>query len=87
MLDEGWLVVVICHTHPEKRGYNWYGEWSMRCRSPDQTRELFLITARNEMEFRVFKTANAVISLLHDHGFSYASIPLVPGGIQVHSLK
>ena len=76
--------MVICHAQPDKRGYNWYGEWSMRCRSPDQKQELYLITARNESEFRLFKTANAVISLLHDHGLHFASIPLVPGDERVH---
>lgn len=76
----GWDVEVVARQDAEKRSYNWYGEWTIRCISPDGKQEKHLITARNDLEFRVFKTANAVISFLHDLGFSRATLPLREGG-------
>lgn len=76
----GWDVEVVARRDAEKKSYNWYGEWTIRGISPDGEQEKHLVTARNDVEFRVFKTANAVISFISDLGFPRVVLPLQEGG-------
>lgn len=78
-VKHGWLVEVVCRQTPEKRAYNWYGEWTIRIVSPDGTREKHLVTTREDMEFRIFKTTNSVISFLLDLGYPEVVLPLQTG--------
>lgn len=80
LLQDGWHVEIVCRRDAEKRSYNWHGEWTIRGISPDGLQEKILITARNELEFRVLKTANGVISFMLDMGFGHIHLPLFEGG-------
>lgn len=80
LLQDGWQVEIVCRRDAEKRSYNWHGEWTVRGISPDGLQEKILITARNELEFRVLKTANGVISFMLDMGFEHIHLPLFEGG-------
>lgn len=80
LLQEGWHVEIVCQSDAEKRSYNWYGEWTIRGISPDGAQEKILITSRSEINIRVLKTTNGVISFMLDMGFEHVHLPLLKGG-------
>lgn len=78
-LSEGWQIEVVCKKAGEKRHANWYGAWGVRIISPDGQTERTLVTFRKDMDQRLFRTANGLISFLVDCGVRIPSVPVHEG--------
>lgn len=79
LVDTGWQMEVICIQSAEKRQAMYYGRWAIRVVSPDGRYERTLVTARKNMEKRLFKTINGLVSFLEDFRVKAPHIPLVEG--------
>jgi hypothetical protein len=58
----------------------------VHCVSPDGETRRLLVTARNNMAAREFKTINGLSSFLAGLGVSIVSIPMLEGKIASHNL-
>lgn len=86
LLAEGHSVDVVCRTTPKKTSAQWSGIWTVHCVSPDGETRRLLVTARNNMVAREFKTINGLVSFLAGVGLTTASIPMGEGKIASHRL-
>jgi len=84
-LCEGHRCDVLCRVTPERTAAQWSGVWTVHCVGPDGDRRL-LVTSRNNMVAREFKTINGLTSFLSGLGFDLVSIPMVEGKIGRHTL-
>lgn len=78
-LSRGWQIEVICKKAAEKRQANWHGAWGIRIISPDGRNERTLVTYRKDMEQRLFRTVNGLISFLVECGITRPTVPLSEG--------
>lgn len=78
-LSEGWRIEVVCRKAGEKRHANWYGAWGVRIISPDGRSERTLVTFRKDMDQRLFRTINGLVSFLSECGVTRPCVPLVEG--------
>lgn len=86
LLAEGHSVDVVCRTTPTKTSAQWSGIWTVHCVSPDGEMRRLLVTARNNMVAREFKTINGLVSFLAGVGLTTASIPMCAGKVASHRL-
>mgnify|MGYP005850172269 CR=1 FL=1 len=86
LLGEGHSCDVLCRLTPERTMAQWSGVWTVHCVAPDGERRL-LVTARNNMAAREFKTINGLTSFLTSLGLDLVSIPMVEGKIGTHRLS
>ena len=84
LLSEGHSADVVCRITPTKTSAQWSGIWTVHCVSPDGETRRLLVTARNNMAAREFKTINGLVSFLAGLGVSIASIPMVEGKVASH---
>ena len=78
-LSRGWQIEVICKKAGEKRQANWHGAWGIRIISPDGKNERTLVTYRKDMEQRLFRTINGLVSFLVECGINRPTVPLSEG--------
>ena len=78
-LSRGWRIEVVCKTAGEKRHANWYGAWGVRIISPDGKSERTLVTYRKDLDLRLFRTVNGLISFLVECGITRPTVPLSEG--------
>lgn len=78
-LSEGWRIEVICRKAGEKKHATWYGGWVIRIISPDGTNERTLVTFRKDLDQRLFRTINGLVSFLADCGITRPCVPLLEG--------
>lgn len=79
LVASGWQLQVFCAGSAEKKHQNYFGTWGIRIISPDGTYERTLVTARKDMQMRMFKTVNGLIAFLYDLNVKVPSIPLEQG--------
>ncbi len=85
LLTEGYLVEVVCKEAAEKRHNSWYGTWVVRAVHADGRDDKMLVTSRNYLKVREFKTIVGLVSFLADMGCKTASLPLQEGGRERHA--
>lgn len=92
LVNAGYRAEIICQSDAYSKASVWCGEWVIRVVSPDGTFEKFLASTghqdveQEEIEFRVFKRANGVMSFMHAAGFTYTTIPFKEGGRSSHTI-
>ena len=86
LLAEDHSVDVVCRATPTRTTAQWSGIWTVHCVSPDGKTRRLLVTARNNMVAREFKTINGLVSFLAGVGLTTASIPMREGKIASHRL-
>ena len=90
LLSRGHQAVVVCSETPRQKAYFWHGQWHILCASLDGQSERLLVSARRDAKGgdkpREFKTANGLISFLHDLGFRMVMVPMEEGGRIGHNL-
>jgi|SRR6056297_489405 len=86
LLAEGHSADVLCRVTPQRTTAQWSGVWTVHCVSPDSEERRLLVTARNTMAAREFKTINGLTSFLASLGFEVVSIPMVEGKVGAHRL-
>lgn len=79
LVGTGWMLEVLCVVTAVKRHANYFGEWSVTVVSPDCATQLDLVTARNAVETRSFRTINGLVSFLEGFGVFAPQIPLRAG--------
>lgn len=88
LLGEGYTAEVVCRTEPIRRAAaQWAGLWTIHCVAPDGASRRLLVTARNTMAEREFKTINGLVSFLVGLGLKVVSIPMEEGGVASHALE
>jgi hypothetical protein len=85
-LSEGHSCDVLCRVTPVRTTAQWSGVWTVHCAAPDGERRL-LVTARNNMVAREFKTINGLTSFVVSLGFDLVSVPMVEGKVASHRLS
>lgn len=90
LVNAGYRAEVVCQADAFVKSSVWYGEWYIRVVSPDGLATKYLTATtqpgpEDEIEFRVFKTANGLISFMVWAGFTYTTVPFVAGGVSSHS--
>lgn len=78
-LTRGWQIEVICKKAAEKRQANWHGAWGIRIVSPDGNLERTLVTYRKDMDQRLFRTINGLVSFLSECGVTRPCVPMLQG--------
>ena len=86
LLAEGHSADVVCRATPKRTSAQWSGVWTVHCVSPDSETRRLLVTARNNMAAREFKTINGLSSFLAGLGVSIISIPMVEGKTASHKM-
>lgn len=87
LLGEGHSADVVCRAQPERKAAaQWSGVWTIHCTSPDGGERRLLVTARNNMVQREFKTINGLASFLTGLGLESISIPMVEGKAAINRL-
>lgn len=86
LLAEGHSADVVCRTTPTRTSAQWSGVWTVHCVSPDGEMRRLLVTSRNNMVAREFKTINGLVSFLAGVGLTMASIPMLEGKVASHKL-
>ncbi|WP_345741867.1 hypothetical protein [Epibacterium ulvae] len=86
LLAEGHSADVVCRETPTRTTAQWSGVWTVHCVSPDGETRRLLVTARNNMVEREFKTINGLVSFLAGVGLTTASIPMLEGKTASHRL-
>jgi hypothetical protein len=86
LLAEDHSVDVVCRATPTRTTAQWSGIWTVHCVSPDGKTRRLLVTARNNMVAREFKTINGLVSFLAGVGLTTASIPMQEGKGASHRL-
>ncbi|WP_039018294.1 hypothetical protein [Halocynthiibacter namhaensis] len=86
LLAEDHSVDVVCRATPTKTSAQWSGVWTVHCVSPDGEIRRLLVTSRNNMVAREFKTINGLVSFLAGVGLTTASIPMCEGKVASHRL-
>jgi hypothetical protein len=86
LLAKGYSADVVCRTTPTRTSAQWSGVWTVHCVSPDGEMRRLLVTSRNNMVAREFKTINGLISFLAGVGLTMASIPMLEGKVASHKL-
>ncbi|AWD20889.1 hypothetical protein B6K69_03745 [Fuscovulum blasticum] len=86
LLAQGYCIEVICEKGAERRNNTWYGVWIVRAGAPDRRNDKMLVTSRNLLKFRDFRTISGLVSFLADMGCKTASIPLEQGRCEPHHL-
>lgn len=86
LLAEGHSADVVCRVTPKRTGAQWSGIWTVHCVSPDSETRRLLVTVRNNMAAREFKTINGLSSFLAGLGVSIISIPMAEGKVASHKL-
>lgn len=86
LLAENHSVEVVCRTTPTRTSAQWSGVWTVHCVSPDGEMRRLLVTSRNNMVAREFKTINGLVSFLAGVGLTMASIPMLEGKVATHKL-
>lgn len=86
LLAEGHSADVVCRCTPKRTSAQWSGVWTVHCISPDGETRRLLVTARNNMAAREFKTINGLVSFLVGLDLNTASIPMVEGKVTSHKL-
>ncbi|CUH52672.1 hypothetical protein [Shimia marina] len=86
LLAEGHSADVVCRATPTKTSAQWSGVWTVHCVSPDGEIRRLLVTSRNNMVAREFKTINGLVSFLAGVGLTTASIPMLEGKVASHRL-
>lgn len=86
LLANGYVAEVVCRESSEKRYNNWTGLWVIRATRPDGTDERLLVTARDYVKMREFKTIVGLASFLHDMGMASAHVPFRAGDRTMHRL-
>ena len=84
LLAEGHSADVVCRVTPKRTSAQWSGVWTVHCVSPDGETRRLLVTARNNMAAREFKTINGLSSFLAGLDVSIISIPMVEGKVASH---
>lgn len=86
LLAQGHSADVLCRVTPTRTSAQWSGIWTVHCASPDGETRRLLVTARNNMAAREFKTINGLSSFLAGLGVSIVSIPMLEGKVASHKL-
>lgn len=86
LLAEGHSADVVCRITPTRTSAQWSGVWTVHCVSPDGEMRRLLVTSRNNMVAREFKTINGLVSFLAGIGLTMASIPMLEGKVGSHKL-
>lgn len=86
LLAEGHSADVVCRTTPTRTSAQWSGVWTVHCVSPDGEIRRLLVTSRNNMVAREFKTINGLVSFLAGLDLTTASIPMLEGKVGSHKL-
>lgn len=86
LLAEGHSADVLCRVTPTRTSAQWSGVWTVHCLSPDGEMRRLLVTSRNNMVGREFKTINGLVSFLAGLGVSIVSIPMLEGKVASHKL-
>ncbi len=86
LLAEGHSADVVCRVTPTRTSAQWSGVWTVHCVSPDGEMRRLLVTSRNNMVAREFKTINGLVSFLSGVGLTMASIPMLEGKVASHKL-
>ena len=86
LLADGHSVDVVCRATPTRTTAQWSGVWTVHCVSPEGETRRLLVTARNNMVAREFKTINGLVSFLAGGGLTTASIPMLEGKVTSHRL-
>lgn len=86
LLAEGHSADVVCRVTPTRTSAQWSGVWTVHCVSPDGETRRLLVTSRNNMVAREFKTINGLVSFLAGVGLTMASIPMLEGKVGSHKL-
>lgn len=86
LLAEGHSADVVCRVTPTRTSAQWSGVWTVHCVSPDGKTRRLLVTSRNNMVAREFKTINGLVSFLAGVGLTMASIPMLEGKVASHKL-
>lgn len=87
LLAEGHSADVVCRVTPTRTSAQWSGVWTVHCVSPDGGMRRLLVTSRNNMVAREFKTINGLVSFLAGVGLIMASIPMLEGKVASHKLE
>jgi len=86
LLAEDHSADVVCRATPTKTSAQWSGIWTVHCVSPDGEIRRLLVTSRNNMVAREFKTINGLVSFLAGVGLTTASVPMCEGKVASHRL-
>ncbi len=86
LLAEGHSADVVCRVTPKRTSAQWSGVWTVHCVSPDGAMRRLLVTSRNNMVAREFRTINGLVSFLVGIGLTMASIPMLEGKVASHKL-
>lgn len=86
LLAEDHSVDVVCRTTPTRTSAQWSGVWTVHCVSPDGEMRRLLVTSRNNMAAREFKTINGLVSFLAGIDLTTVSIPMLEGKVTSHKL-
>ena len=86
LLTEGHSMDVVCRVTPTRTSAQWSGVWTVHCVSPDGEMRRLLVTSRNNMVAREFKTINGLVSFLAGVGLTMVSIPMLEGKHASHKL-
>jgi hypothetical protein len=85
LLADGYLIEVVCKKAAEKRHVSWYGAWLVIAVAEDGRDEKVLVSSRNYLRFREFKTIVGLVGFLANMGCTTAKIPLSEGGRERHA--
>lgn len=86
LFAQGYFLEVVCKKGAERRNNSWSGVWVVRAAAPDRRDDKMLVTSRNLLKFRDFKTISGLVSFLADMGCRTASIPLEQDRCEAHHL-
>lgn len=83
LVQKGATVELVARRPAYRKAGVWYGLWIVRAVDPVRGTEQILVSARDNIRFREFKTANGLISFFESLGFTSVAIPFVDGGREV----
>lgn len=92
LVHSGYQTEVVSQVNAERKAANWYGQWTVNAISPDGRLKKLLVPSRNnasasdEINIRLFKTANGLISFLYGLGYTRVEIPMVKGVAAIHTM-
>lgn len=83
LLTQGFVAEIVCQEDCSRRSGSWYGQWIMHVTDEDGRQERLLVKIPRhghlDVEARVFKTVNGLVSFMLELGFETANIPLREG--------
>lgn len=83
LVRKGATVELVARRRAYRKAGVWYGLWIVRVVDPAQGTEQLLVSSRDHIKVREFKTVNGLVSFFDSIGFGSIAIPFADGGREV----